>query len=248
MRPNVRQGAGWITSGSASCGAISTMRARTWPSVSSGSGPPERLGERAQDLPVLPRLAGREHGESAALRPALGIDVGRVLLGIGGPGQDHVRARRRRGRRGGPGRSRRHRRAPPCRSHRRRAGTGPRSRPWSAAGSIPATSRPPLPGTRPRSRPPTRAAAVCRTLKPFQSSLTKPKRSAIARAVARIAAPSAAPRARRGRGSASAARPASSRSAELVRCHPRAGQGLRTGAELLDRIGQIGGRRRSARS
>ena len=53
-----------------------------------------RLGERAENLPVLARLAGWEHGEASQLHPAFGVDVGGVLLGVGGTRQDHVGARR----------------------------------------------------------------------------------------------------------------------------------------------------------
>ena len=151
------------------------MRARTWPSVSSGTLRSEHLGQRAQDLPVLLGLARREHRELAALQPALGVDPARVLLGVGGTRQDHV------GRLGAAvavmALVDHERLAEPrrCRARRRRSGTRPRSRRPAAPSRMPATSRPPWPGTRPRSRPPTRAAAVCSTLKPFQSSLTRPK-------------------------------------------------------------------------
>ena len=91
--------------------ASSAMRARTWPSVSSGTLRSEHLGQRPQDLPILLGLARREHRELAALQPALGVDPAGVLLGVGGTRQDHVGRGWRRGRRGGPGRPRTPRRA-----------------------------------------------------------------------------------------------------------------------------------------
>ena len=54
----------------------------------------ERIGQRAQDRPVLARVAGREHRALGELRPPLGVDVDARLLGIGRAGQDHVGAMR----------------------------------------------------------------------------------------------------------------------------------------------------------
>ena len=52
----------------------------------------ERVGERAQDRPVVARVARREHGALGKLRPPFGVDVDPGLFGIGGAGQDNVGA------------------------------------------------------------------------------------------------------------------------------------------------------------
>src|SRR5258708_5291519 len=52
----------------------------------------ERLRQRAQNRPVLARLARRKDRELGGLGAALGVDVGGVLLGVGRPRQDDVGA------------------------------------------------------------------------------------------------------------------------------------------------------------
>ena len=52
----------------------------------------EHVGQRAQDRPVLARVARREAGARRHLHPALGVDVDAGLLGVGGARQDHVGA------------------------------------------------------------------------------------------------------------------------------------------------------------
>ena len=54
----------------------------------------DQVGQRAEDGPVLARVARREGGALAALHPALDVDVGAVLLGIGRARQDQVGLRR----------------------------------------------------------------------------------------------------------------------------------------------------------
>ena len=196
-------------------GAISTMRrahlAQACRAARCGRAPRESARRIFQSSLASP---GGNTASRRALRPALGVDVGRVLLGVGGARQDHVGARARRDRRDGPGRSTK---ASPSAS--RSISSAPSRNSdleLALAGRLRACRRrrrPPLPGTRPRSRPPTRAAAVCSTLKPFQPSLTMPKRSASSRrggedggAVgARRARP--APRISIGRSACSQARP-----------------------------------------
>src|SRR3546814_14994187 len=51
---------------------------------------PQRIGQGAEDAPVLARVAGCEHRLVAALDAALGVDAGEILLGPGGGGQDDV--------------------------------------------------------------------------------------------------------------------------------------------------------------
>ena len=102
-----------------------------------GSGWPSIGAERAQDLPVLARLARRIDRRQAALHPPLGVHVGAVLLGIGRARQDHVGARRaaiavvalidHEGL--GPDRAR-------CRTRRRRAATARRRRRFSMLGEV----------------------------------------------------------------------------------------------------------------
>lgn len=50
----------------------------------------QHLAQRADDLPVLPRCAGRRDGRAAELRASLGVDPGDALLGVGAAGQDDV--------------------------------------------------------------------------------------------------------------------------------------------------------------
>ena len=50
-------------------------------------GPAERTRQGPQDRPILAGLTWREHRLAAELRPPLGIDVGGVLLGVGGARQ-----------------------------------------------------------------------------------------------------------------------------------------------------------------
>ena len=54
----------------------------------------QHVRERAQDRPVLARIAGREGGARRHLHPPLGIHMGRGFLRIGCAGQHNVRARR----------------------------------------------------------------------------------------------------------------------------------------------------------
>ncbi len=51
---------------------------------------PEQLAERADDRPVLTRLAGRIHRGEAPLHAAFGVHIGAGLFGVGGTRQDHV--------------------------------------------------------------------------------------------------------------------------------------------------------------
>ena len=57
-----------------------------------GQRPAKDAGEGANDLPVLAGFARREDGARGHLRPALGVDVKRVLLGIGGAGKNDIGA------------------------------------------------------------------------------------------------------------------------------------------------------------
>ena len=52
----------------------------------------EHVGERAQDRPVLARIAGRERGAVRHLHAAFGVDVDRGFFRIGGARQDHIGA------------------------------------------------------------------------------------------------------------------------------------------------------------
>ena len=52
----------------------------------------EHVRERAQDRPVLARIAGRERGAAGHLHAALGVDVDAGFLRIGGARQDDVGA------------------------------------------------------------------------------------------------------------------------------------------------------------
>ncbi len=52
----------------------------------------EHVRERAQDRPVLARIAGRERGAAGHLHPSLGVDVDGGFLRIGGARQDDVGA------------------------------------------------------------------------------------------------------------------------------------------------------------
>ena len=79
MRPNT----GFTCSSRARSASMRVVRQRV----------ADHLAERAQDLPVLARLAGRIDGEQATLHAAFGVDVGAVLFGVGGARQDHVGAR-----------------------------------------------------------------------------------------------------------------------------------------------------------
>ena len=95
----------------------------------------ERVGQRAQDRPVLAGLARREGGAVGHLHPALGVHVEAGLLGVGGARQDHVGAVRAAVAVACP--DRRRRRPARCRSRRRRAGTARRARPAAAiAGDV----------------------------------------------------------------------------------------------------------------
>ena len=49
-------------------------------------------GQGAHDLPVLARLSGREHCAPRQLHATLCVDVGAVLLGVGGARQDNIGA------------------------------------------------------------------------------------------------------------------------------------------------------------
>ena len=97
-------------------------------SESNGQRRAERAGERAQDRPVLARIARREGGAVAELHAALGVDPGAGFFGVGGAGQDDVGAVR-------AGIAMRAeiddeaRPAAACRSRRRRAGRARRARP-----------------------------------------------------------------------------------------------------------------------
>src|SRR6185312_5319718 len=53
----------------------------------------ENARKRAQDRPILARIARREDGAARELDPALGVDVGRVLLGVSGSRKHHIGAR-----------------------------------------------------------------------------------------------------------------------------------------------------------
>ena len=145
----------------------------------------EHVGKRAQDRPVLARVAGRKRRAIGELHAAFGVDVDAGFFRIGRARQDHVGAVRAAiavGAEIDDERAGRHldlvgaeqeqhverRRASACR----------------------ATSSPPLPGTKPTSSAPTREAAVCRTEKPFQPSWIAPTETAALAASDRIAAPS----------------------------------------------------------
>ena len=54
----------------------------------------ERIRQGAEDRPVLAGLARREGRALGHLRPALGVDVGHLLFGVGGTRQDDVGAMR----------------------------------------------------------------------------------------------------------------------------------------------------------
>ncbi len=59
-----------------------------------GQRPAHDLAQRADDAPILARLAGRMHGLRPALHAPLGVHIGAGLLGIGGARQNQVGARR----------------------------------------------------------------------------------------------------------------------------------------------------------
>ena len=145
----------------------------------------ERVGERAQDRPVLARVARREHRALGELRPALGVDVDAGLLGIGGARQDDVGAMRAaiamRAEIDDEGAGRDvDLVGAEIEEHIERAGFGHRRRVEPAL--APARSRD---RGRRRARP-----RVCSTLKPFQPSLTTPSDSAALAASDSTAAPS----------------------------------------------------------
>ena len=202
------------------CGTSAIIRARSAASVSKGSGVPSDARERAQDRPVLARLARGEAGAVRHLRAALGVDEDARLLGIGRARAGSRRPGARRGRRGCPGRSRT---APRAGRSRRRRGCRPPRPPSSAAASPPSVAKP-------RSIAPTRAAAVCST-RSFA-----PAASASAIASPSTAAPS---------GRVSAAWPSTitglgAAAQQLQRpVAAVAGQGLGAGAEMRDGIGQV---------
>ena len=73
-----------------SAGTSRAIAARSSSRLSNGSVVPSTSRQRAQDRPVLARVARREHRALAALHAAFEIDVGARLLGIARARQDHV--------------------------------------------------------------------------------------------------------------------------------------------------------------
>ena len=67
---------------------------RAAPRASRRAASAEQVGERAQDRPVLARVAGREGGARRHLHAAFGVDVDAGFLRVGGARQDHVGAMR----------------------------------------------------------------------------------------------------------------------------------------------------------
>ena len=59
-----------------------------------GKGMADGAGQSAQDFPILARFAGREDRTVRQLYTSLGVDVRAVLLGVGSPRQDDIRALR----------------------------------------------------------------------------------------------------------------------------------------------------------
>ena len=108
----------------------------------------EHVGQRAQDRPILARVAGRKRGARRHLHAALGVDVDRRTS----PGRPRpAGSRRRDARRGRRGcRYRRRRRPVRPRSRRRRAGTARRAPP--ARPSAPRSARPRPARSRDRAR------------------------------------------------------------------------------------------------
>ena len=147
----------------------------------------EHARKRAQDRPVLARVARREGGAVADLHPAFGVDPGAGFFRVGGAGQDHVGAMR-------AGIAMRaeiddERRRPARRSRPRQAGTARRGRhrrPPSAYRRRPCRPRP----ARSRCRARRRARRRCEgSERPIQSSPIAPTSAASRAAAESTAAP-----------------------------------------------------------
>ncbi len=76
----------------ARCGCALNKAARSCAERIVGQLDAEDVGQRAQDRPVLARIAGREGGAPRHLHAAFGVDEDAGLLGIGRAGQDDVGA------------------------------------------------------------------------------------------------------------------------------------------------------------
>ncbi len=95
----------YLRSAAASAGAMASIRGQmrdarprapraTGRCESNGSLAPSGFGQRAQDRPILARVARREHSALGELRAPFHVDVGPRLFRIGRAGQDHVGAMR----------------------------------------------------------------------------------------------------------------------------------------------------------
>ena len=190
----------------------------------------EHVGQRAQDRPVLARVARRKRGAVRHLHAAFGVDVDRGFFRIGGARQGSHRHDARRGRHACRYRRRRDQARP--RLRRRRAGTAHRAPP---AAICAASSRPRPARSRDRARA-TRAAALCRIEKPFQPSLTTPNSTAAFAASEAMAAPSCAPSAPARPGTAAVRLPSALGELAVAEI----GERFRAGAEIVIVVGEIG--------
>ena len=146
----------------------------------------EHVRQRAQDRPVLARVARREARAVGHLHAAFGVDVDAGFFRIGGARQDDVGAMRAAV--AMACRYRRRRRPARPRSRRRRAGTATSSAPGRHLRAASCRPRPARSRYRARRRATPRCAA---REKPFQPSFTAPSSMAAFAASAATAAPSA---------------------------------------------------------